>query len=74
MTLTIPYEYSGVQLDTKHDGALEIGFTSAPDLKNNLFNQLLNTMDYDDIINAITPQSFEQIVEHYNTEYEKENL
>lgn len=71
MTLLIPYEYSGVQLDTKHDGVLEIGFTSATDLKNNLFNQLLNTMDYDDIINAITPQSFENIMEHYKTNYKE---
>ena len=72
MTLLIPYEYNGIQLDTKYDGDLELGFSSAPDLRNNLFNQLLSTMDYDDIINTITPQSFKQIVEYYKTDYKED--
>ena len=72
MTLLIPYEYSGIHLDTKYNGDLELGFSSAIDLRNNLFNQLLSTMDYDDIINTITPQSFKQIVEYYKTDYKED--
>ena len=72
MTLTIPYEHSPVIINTNYKGDLLIGLNDHSALKDNLFNQFLYSMSYDDIIRVITPQSFEQIVKHYNTEYEKE--
>ena len=72
MKLTIPYEHSSMELTTYHNGDLVLTFSKSPEFAKLLFNQLLYDMSYDDIINTITPQSFEQIVEHYNTEYEKE--
>ncbi len=37
-----------------------------------IFDRLLYNMSYDDVINAITPQSFEHIMQHYQTEYKEE--
>ena len=69
MTLTIPYEFSGISLDPNFKGDLKLTFSNSTELTTNLFNQMLYEMSYDDIINAITPQSFEQIMEHYKTNY-----
>jgi len=73
MTLTIPYSHSAIQIDTTMNGSLGITFSQANEVSKLVFDQLLYNMSYDDIINIITPQSFEQIIEHYNTNY-KEDL
>lgn len=72
MTITIPYANSAVQLDTTMNGSLEITFSNSDEMVKLLFDQLLNHMNYDDVINTITPQSFEQIMEHYQTHYKEE--
>lgn len=72
MTLTIPYEHSPITINTNCKGDLLLELNNYSALKEHSINQLLYSMSYDDIIRVITPQSFEQIVEHYNTEYDKE--
>ena len=72
MTLTLPYKYSAIQIDTAMNGTLEITINNSDEVIKLLFDQLLYNMSYDDIINVITPQSFEQIVEHYKTNYKED--
>ena len=72
MTLTIPYEHTAIELNTCTNGELEIILPSSREVTQLLFDQIISRMSYDDIINAITPQSFEQIMEHYQTEYKEE--
>ena len=72
MTITIPYANSAVQLDTTRNGSLEITFSNSDEMIKLLFDTLSYNMSYDDIINAITPQSFEQIMEHYKTHYKED--
>ena len=72
MTLTLPYKYSAIQIDTAMNGTLEITLNSSDEVVKLLFDQLLGNMNYDDLINTITPQSFEQIVEHYKTNYKED--
>ncbi len=69
MTITIPYVNSAVQINTTTDGALMFTFSNSNDIAKIVFDRLLYNMSYDDIINVITPQSFEQIMEHYKTDY-----
>lgn len=71
MTLTIPYEWTPIKINTSYKGDITIELDRIPGIRKHLLNQLLYDMSYDDIINVITPQSFEQIVEHYNTEYKE---
>lgn len=72
MTLTIPYEHSPISVNTNVHGDLLLGFNDHPALIKEIFNQLIYRMSYTDIINVISPQSFEQIMEHYQTEYKEE--
>ena len=72
MTLIIPYEHCPITINPSFNGDLAIELSNASALTDCLFNQFLNALSYDDLIRLITPQSFEQIVEHYNTEYDKE--
>lgn len=72
MTLKIPYEYASITIDTTSHGDLTINLGANPELIQFIFDQLLYNMSYDDVINTITPQSFEQIIEHYNTNYKEE--
>ena len=69
MTLTIPYQWSNIEISTAFGGDLDIKLSNSSELVDNLFNQLMYGMSYDDIIRLITPQSFEQIMEHYKTDY-----
>lgn len=72
MTITIPYANSAVQINTTTDGDLMFTFSNSNDIAKIVFDRLLYNMSYDDIINVITPQSFEQIMEHYQTNYKEE--
>ena len=72
MTLTLPYKYSAIQIDTAMNGTLEITINNSDEVVKLLFDQLLDNMNYDDIINTITPQSFENIMEHYKTNYKED--
>ena len=69
MTLTIPYQWSNIEISTAFGGDLDIKLSNSSELVDNLFNQLMYGMSYDDIIRLITPQSFENIMEHYKTNY-----
>lgn len=71
MILTIPYNYIPITIDTRANGDLNIVIGKNPELVQLIFDQLLYNMSYDDVINAITPQSFEQIMQHYQTEYKE---
>ena len=72
MTLTIPYQWSNIEISTAFGGDLDIKLSNSSELVDNLFNQLMYGMSYDDIIRLITPQSFENIMEHYKTDYKEE--
>ena len=72
MILTIPYNYTPIAIDTSANGDLNIVIGINPELVQLIFDQLLYNMSYDDVINAITPQSFEQIMQHYQTKYKEE--
>ena len=72
MKLTIPYEHSSMELTTYHNGDLVLTFSKSPEFAKVLFNQLLYDMSYDEVIDTITPQSFEQIVLHYQTNYKED--
>ena len=72
MTLTIPYEHSSITINSSFGGDLSIELSNATALTDCLFNQLLNALSYDDIIRLITPQSFENIMEHYKTDYKED--
>ena len=72
MTITIPYANSAVQINTITDGSLMLTFSNYNDIAKTIFDRLLYNMSYDDVINTITPQSFEQIMEHYQTNYKEE--
>lgn len=71
MILTIPYNYAPITIDTSAHGDLKIVIGTNSELVQFIFDQLLYNMSYDDVINAITPQSFEQIMQHYQTEYKE---
>lgn len=71
MILTIPYNYTPIAIDTSANGDLNIVIKTNPELVQHIFDQLLYNMSYNDVINAITPQSFEQIMQHYQTEYKE---
>ena len=72
MTITIPYANSAVQINTTTDGSLMLTFSNSNDIAKTIFDRLLYNMSYDDVINTITPQSFEQIMEHYQINYKEE--
>ena len=72
MFLTIPYNYAPITIDTNTNGDLNISIRANPKLVQLIFDQLLYNMSYDDVINTITPQSFEQIMKYYQTEYKEE--
>lgn len=72
MIITIPYNYSTIAINTSANGDLGIVIGTNPKLVQLIFDQLLYNMSYDDLINVITPQSFEQIMEHYQTNYKEE--
>ena len=72
MTLTIPYEHVPITIDVNCHKDLTINLGTNPELIQLIFNQLLYNMSYNDIINVITPQSFEQIMEYYKTNYKEE--
>ena len=71
MTITIPYANSAVQINTTADGSLMLTFSNSNDIAKTIFDRLLYNMSYDDVINTITPQSFEQIMEHYQINYKE---
>lgn len=74
MTLTIPYKYSQIQLESKASGHLEIVLSSnSEELTTSLFNNITYNMSYNDIITAIGEHEFKAIMAYYLTEFDKED-
>ena len=74
MTLTIPYKYSQVQLESKQNGDLEIVLSSnSEELTTSLFNDITNSMSHNGLIAAIGEHEFKAIMNYYLTEFDKED-
>ena len=73
MTLTIPYKYSQVQLESKQNGDLEIILSNSYELTTSLFNDIMYNMSHKDIIMAIGEHEFKAIMAYYLTEFDKED-
>ena len=73
MTLTIPYKYSQIQLESKQNGDLEIILSNSYELTTSLFNDIMYNMSHKDIIMAIGEHEFKAIMNYYLTEFDKED-
>lgn len=67
MQLLIPYKYSDIHLSVKSGGNLMLTISSDCELLNDLLNQLFDAVSYQDFINTIGTQQFEQLIEFYNS-------
>ena len=72
MTLTIPYKYSQVQLESKQNGDLELQLSNSDELTTSLFHNITYNMSHNDIIMAIGEHEFKAIMNYYLTEFDKE--
>ena len=73
MTLTIPYKYSALSLNTKLNGDVELELSNSDELVTSLFNDITNNMSNNDIIMAIGEHEFKAIMAYYLTEFDKED-
>ena len=73
MTLTIPYKYSQIQLESRASGDLEIQLSYSDELVTSLFNDIIYNMSHNDIIMAIGEYGFKSIMAYYLTEFDKED-
>ena len=74
MTLTIPYKYSQIQLESKQNGDLEIVLSSnSEELTTSLFHNIIYNMSHNDIIMAIGEHEFKAIMAYYLKEFDKED-
>lgn len=73
MTLTIPYKYSQIQLESKQNGDLEIVLSDSYELTTSLFHNITYNMSHNDIIMAIGEHEFKAIMNYYLTEFDKED-
>ena len=73
MTLTIPYKYSQIQLESKQNGDLKLELYDSDELVASLFNNITYNMSHNDIIMAIGEHEFKAIMAYYLTEFDKED-
>ena len=73
MTLTIPYKYSALSLNTKPNGDVELELSNSDELATSLFNSIMYNMSHNDIIMAIGAHEFKDIMTYYLTEFDKED-
>ena len=73
MTLTIPYKYSQIQLNTRLNGDMELELPYSDELTTSLFNNITYNMSHNDIIMAIGEHEFKAIMNYYLTEFDKED-
>ena len=73
MTLTIPYKYSALSLNTKLNGDVELELSDSDELITSLFHNITYNMSYNDIIMAIGEHEFKAIMAYYLTEFDKED-
>ena len=72
MTLTIPYKYSQIQLNTGQNGDMELELSDSDELTTSLFNNITYNMSHNDVIMAIGEHEFKAIMNYYLTEFDKE--
>ena len=73
MTLTIPYKYSQIQLESKQNGDLELVLSDSDELITSLFNDIYYNMSHNDLIRAIGEHEFKAIMAYYLAEFDKED-
>ena len=73
MTLTIPYKYSALSLNTKPNGDVELQLYDSDELTTSLFHNTTYNMSHNDIIMAIGEHEFKAIMDYYLTEFDKED-
>ena len=73
MTLTIPYKYSQIQLESKQNGDLELQLSNSDEMVNSVFHNIIYAMSHNDIITAIGEHEFKSIMNYYLTEFDKED-
>ena len=73
MTLTIPYKYSQIQLESKQNGDMELELSDSDELITSLFHNITYNMSYNDIIMAIGEHEFKAIMNYYLIEFDKED-
>ena len=73
MTLTIPYKYSQIQLESKQKGDLELELADSEELTTSLLNDIMYNMSHNHIIMAIGEHEFKAIMNYYLTEFDKED-
>ena len=73
MTLTIPYKYSQIQLESKQNGDVELELSDSDELITSLFHNITYNMSHNDIIMAIGEHEFKAIMNYYLTEFDKED-
>lgn len=73
MTLTIPYKYSQIQLESKHNGDLELELYDSDELTTSLFHNITYNMSHNGLITAIGEHEFKAIMAYYLTEFDKED-
>ena len=73
MTLTIPYKYSALSLNTKLNGDVELELSNSDELTISLFNDITCNMSHNDIIMATGEHEFKAIMNYYLTEFDKED-
>ena len=73
MTLTIPYKYSQIQLESKYNGDVELELSNSEELTTSLFHNIMYNMSHNDIIMAIGEHEFKAIMVYYLTEFDEED-
>ena len=73
MTLTIPYKYSQIQLESKQNGDMELQLSDSDELTTSLFHNITYNMSHNDIIMAIGEHEFKAIMNYYLAEFDKED-
>ena len=73
MTLTIPYKYSALSLNTKPNGDVELELSNSDELITSLFSNITYNMSHNDIIMAIGEHEFKAIMAYYLAEFDKED-
>lgn len=71
MTITIPYKYSQIQLESNQHGDLEIILADKPELITSLFNNIYYHMSHHDLITSIGEDEFQDIITYYQTQFKE---
>lgn len=67
MQLFIPYNNADINISTTPKGDLELTIPDNQYLLQSLLHQLFEAVSYQEFINTISTQEFEQLIEFYNS-------